>query len=96
MEKLIINECLKYGYKLNEKKENMLIFKNEKVDEDLQIFLLKIHEELNFISMCILIDFDSWNESTEANIDNVYEIKENIKNWLCEENLKKMSMFLES
>lgn len=96
MEKLIINECLKYGYKLHEKKENMLIFENEKVDEDLQIFLVKIHEELNFISMCILIDFDSWNESTEANINNVYEIKENIKNWLCEENLKKMSMFLES
>lgn len=97
LKKMIIEECKKYGYELSWEENDYLHFVNNNVREELSCFCVRIHEDLEYISMALIIDLGSWNDATESNINNIEDIKKDINLWLNEENLKEVEeYFLES
>ena len=94
MKQLIINECKKYGYEFAYERNGFLEFKNEKVIEELQLFQVEIDYDLEMVKMALIIDLGSWNEALESDLDNIEEILDNIKNWLCVENLNSIEEWL--
>ena len=60
-------------------------------------FCGRIYEELEYVSMTLIIDLGSWNDAIDSDINDLEDIKNNIKSWLSEENLKEVEKyFLES
>ena len=97
LKKIIIEECKKYGYELNWEENDYLHFVNNNVREELSCFYVNINEDLEKVSMAILIDLGSWNDAIDSDINNLEDIKKNINLWLSEENLKEVEKyFLES
>jgi hypothetical protein len=94
---IIIEECKKYGYELSWEEDDYLHFVNNNVREELSCFCVRIYEELEYVSMALIIDLGSWNDAIDSDINDLEDIKYNIKSWLSEENLKEVEKyFLES
>lgn len=99
LKKMIIEECKKYGYEysFDQESDTCLIFRNPNVREELNTFAVSINEDLEIVSMAILIGLGSWNDAIDSDINNIEDIKKNINLWLSEENLKEVEeYFLES
>ena len=99
LKKMIIEECKKYGYEylFDQESDGCLIFRNPNVREELNTFAVSINEDLEIVSMAILIGLGSWNDAIDSDINNIEDIKKNINLWLSEENLKEVEKyFLES
>lgn len=94
LKKIIIEECKKYGYELNWEKDDYLHFVNNNVREELSCFCVNIDEDLERVSMAILMDLGSWNDAIDSDINNIEDIKKNINLWLSEENLKEVEKYL--
>lgn len=95
IKQIIIEECKKYGYGLSWEEEDYLHFVNNNVREELSCFCVRIYEDLEMVSMAIIIDLGSWNDAIDSNINDLEDIKNNIKNWLSEENLNSILEWLE-
>lgn len=98
IEKKIIEECKKYGYEHQETHDenNAMFFGNLNVREELNLFIVNIDQELEQVSMYLCIDMASFGEATDNNINDLEGIKENIRLWISEENLKEVEKhFLE-
>lgn len=98
MKNKIIKECKKYGYEFQyEYEENgLLVFTNNNVIKDLQVFHVQVNEDLEMVSMAIITDLGSWNYAIDSDLDNETSIMENIKGWLSEENRNLYLEWLES
>lgn len=97
LKQIIIEECKKYGYELSWEEDDYLHFVNNNVREELSCFCVRIYEELEYVSMTLIIDLGSWNDAIDSDINDLEDIKNNIKSWLSEENLKEVEKyFLES
>lgn len=89
----------KYGYEylFDQENDGCLIFRNPNIREELDTFAVSVDEELERVSMTILIYLGSWNDATECDLNDLEDIKKNINLWLSEESLKKVEeYFLES
>lgn len=89
----IIEECKKYGYELSYEEDDYLHFVNNNVIEELNCFCVRINEDLEMVSMAIIIDHSSWNDATEADTNNTKEVIEQIKAWLSPENLAEVEAY---
>lgn len=96
MKNKIIEECKKYGYLLDYEEDDYLHFRNPTVREELQIFNVIIMEELELVSMAVIIDLGSWNEALESDLNNEKDIMKNIESWLSEKNLKSIEEWLDN
>ena len=96
LKQIIIEECKKYGYELSWEEDDYLHFVNNNVREEFNCFCVRIYEELNYVSMAIIMDLGSWNEATECELDNEEEIIKNIKIWLDYNLTEIEKSFLES
>lgn len=94
LKKIIIEECKKYGYELSWEENDYLHFVNNNVREELSCFCVNIDEDLERVSMAILMDLGSWNEATECDLNDLEDIKKNINLWLSEESLKEVEKYL--
>ena len=93
MKEKIIEECKKYGYLLNYEEDDYLHFRNTEVREELQTFAVRIMEELELVSMAVIIDLGSWNDATDADMNDEAEVLESIKLWLSPENLAEVEKY---
>ena len=98
MKNKIIKECKKYGYEFKYEREEsgLLVFTNDNVIEELQVFHVQINEDLEMVSMAIITDLGSWNNAIDSDLKNEQSIMENIKGWLSEENRTLYLEWLES
>lgn len=98
MKNKIIEECKKYGYEFQYEHEEygLLVFTNNNVIEDLQVFHVQVNEDLETVSMAIITDLGSWNEATDSDINNEEDIMHNIELWIGEENRNLYLEWLES
>lgn len=98
MKNKIIEECKKYGYEFQyEYEENgLLVFTNNNVIKDLQVFHVQVNEDLEMVSMALIVDLGSWNDAIDSDLNNEQSIMENIKCWLSEENRNLYLEWLES
>lgn len=94
MKEKIINECTKYGYKLDKIENDFMYFVNENQIEELQLFLVNIDYDLETVSMSLIVDLGSWNEATDSDLLDEEDIIKNIQNWLSEENIKEVEKWL--
>lgn len=95
LKKMIIEECKKYGFEFSftEERNKCLVFRNTGIREELSTFAVIIDEDLERVSMAILIDLGSWNDATESDINDIDDIIENINLWLSEESLKEVEKY---
>lgn len=93
MKDKIINECAKYGYILEYQEEDLLSFRNPNVREELQLFHVRIYEELEMVSMALIIDMGSWSDSVDVDLNDEKEILKEIGLWISEQNLKEVEMY---
>ena len=93
MKEKIIEECKKYGYLLTYEEDDYLHFRNTEVREELQTFAVRIMEELELVSMAVIIDLGSWNDATDADMNDEAEVLEQIKLWLSPENLAEVEKY---
>lgn len=93
MKEKIIEECKKYGYIVEHQEEEFISFRNTAVREELQVFNVRIIEEIDLVSMAVIIDLGSWNDATEADMNNEAEVLEQIKAWLSPENLAEVEKY---
>lgn len=91
----IIKECKKYNYEFTYANDNVLRFINENVREELQLFEVLVDEDLERVTMAVIMDLGSWNEATEHDYNNLEDIKNGIASWISKENLEEVEKWLE-
>lgn len=91
----IIKECKKHNYEFTYANDNVLRFINENVREELQLFEVLVDEDLERVTMAVIMDLGSWNEATEHDYNDIEDIKEGIASWISKENLKEAEKWLE-
>lgn len=91
----IIKECKKYNYEFEYAIESCLHFKNKNVREELQVFHVLVDEDLERVTMAVIMDLGSWNEATEHDYNDLEDVKNGIASWLSKENLEEAEKWLE-
>lgn len=100
LKQTIIEECAKYGYNFDGEGENKeleeiwLTFENPNECSELNSFVVIIDIGLEQVTMYLSIDMGSFNDAIDSDINNIEDIKENIRNWLCKENLNEVKKWL--
>ena len=93
MRKKIVEECAKYGYEFEYEDGNLLSFRNPNVREELQLFHVTVSEELDVVSMALIIDLSSWDNAINVDLDSEEEIYKTIELWISKENLSEVEKY---
>lgn len=90
--KQIIERCHQHNYFLIKMEgkdgKTIMMFENKNVRKELDTFIVDVDNDLERVTMVILMNLGSWNDAYECDLNDTEKVLEGIDMWISKEGLK--------